>query len=107
MSNTAPLANLATVAINIAAHWAAERPELTDRLNRAVSLVHGVEAVGPAAFTVPGSKAPYLVKVDRAAKSAQCECPDHANRGVRCKHILAAALFEVASKKLERLHFAA
>lgn len=34
-----------------------------------------------------------------AGSSASCDCPDRTRRGARCKHIVAAAAFEMALRR--------
>lgn len=84
---------------NLAARWSLAHPELAPRLERAVGLVGGVvRGRFPHVFFVGGSEgASYIVRVNRRARTSTCTCPDHKNRGGRCKHILAAALVEVVS----------
>ncbi len=78
--------------------WAEKHPDLAARLERAKALVASVKPgdLSPDVYFVEGEKDSYMVKIDRKAHSSSCTCPDHTNRNVRCKHILAVALFEVA-----------
>lgn len=82
-------------------NWAAKHPGLRARLHRAVALLDNVRPGdrSPNVFFIEGSYGnKYMVRVNRAQKSSSCNCPDHQNRNVKCKHILAAALYERLSK---------
>lgn len=95
MATTTPTA----AAVNaLVAKWSAKHPDLADRLERAAALVDNVTAtVSPDLFKVEGSFGhQYVVRVNRAAKTSTCTCPDHQKRIDRCKHILAAAFHEAA-----------
>lgn len=94
VSNTAPThAAVATTA----ARWAAKNPELAPRMERAVALVANVTStVSPEMFMVEGSYGhQYVVRVNRAARTSTCTCPDH-GKGHHCKHRLAVALYVAA-----------
>ena len=80
-----------------ASKWAAKRPELADRIDRAVALVANVvKTAHPDVYVVEGSFGhKYVVRVHRDAKISECTCPDH-QKGHHCKHRLAVALVEVA-----------
>lgn len=81
----------------LARTWADKNPDLSDRIWRAVALVSNVTPgdLSPNVFFVEGSEGhKYMVRVNRAQKTSSCTCPDHTGRGLRCKHILASALFE-------------
>lgn len=80
-----------------ASKWASKRPELADRIDRAVALVANVNKTAhPDVYVVEGSFGhKYMVRIDRAGKTSECTCPDH-QKGHHCKHRLAVALLEVA-----------
>ena len=76
--------------------WAAQMPDYAAKLNRALPLAGRVSR-GPEAdtFRVAGETDSYLVRVartDAGTTKTTCTCPDHLYRGLRCKHIFAAAL---------------
>lgn len=83
----------------LAARWTAKHPELKARMERAKGLVAQVtpgrfpHVYFVASATEEGVS--YIVRVNRKARTSTCTCPDHGQRGGRCKHILASALFEV------------
>lgn len=79
-----------------AQHWAAQMPDYAAKLARALPLAGRVSR-GPEADTyrVAGETDSYLVRVartDAGTTKTTCTCPDHLYRGLRCKHIFAAAL---------------
>jgi len=82
----------------LAARWTARHPELRGRMERAIGLVGAVtpgrmsHVFFVASATEEGTS--YIVRVNRRERSSTCTCPDHQQRGGRCKHILAAALWE-------------
>ena len=82
----------------LAARWTARHPELRGRMERAIALVANVtpgrmsHVFFVASATEEGIS--YIVRVNRKARTSTCTCPDHQQRGGRCKHILAAALWE-------------
>lgn len=81
----------------LARSWIARHPELSARISRAVALVSNVQPGdrNPNLYFVEGSGGRrYVVRVNRAEKTSSCTCPDHAGRGIRCKHIISAALWE-------------
>lgn len=80
----------------LAARWTARHPELRGRMERAIALVANVTPGRMShVFFVEGSEGTsYIVRVNRRERTSTCTCPDHENRGGRCKHILAAALWE-------------
>ena len=92
-TKSAPLASNVN---RLASKWTAAHPELRGRMERAIALVANVTPGRMShVFFVEGSEgAKYIVRVNRRERSSSCTCPDHENRGGRCKHILAAALWE-------------
>lgn len=77
--------------------WSARHPDLSERLERAAALLDNVKALdaGRNYFAVEGSyDHRYIVRVDRQARTSTCSCPDYQKRGLRCKHILSAAILE-------------
>ncbi len=77
--------------------WSEKNPDLKARIYRAVALVANVQPgdKSPNVFFVEGSSGRrYMVRVNRAQKTSSCTCEDHTCRGIRCKHILSAALWE-------------
>lgn len=79
---------------------AAARPDLAKRIeaarelltrhlaDRAAGIIRGRVTPTGTRWTVQGSKgAAYIVT--QAATGWGCDCPDHAHRGVVCKHIMA------------------
>ena len=80
----------------VARHWATLHPELEQRLSRALALVANVHRVTLLSYEVEGSDGHvYRVNVNRKERTSTCTCPDYELRRTRCKHILAAALYEV------------
>lgn len=97
MTTTLDLAPSAQVINALAKSWSVKNPDLKARIFRAVALVANVQPGdrSPNVFFVEGSSGRrYMVKVNRAKKSSSCTCEDHTCRGMKCKHILASALFE-------------
>lgn len=87
----------ATVVAALAKVWIEKNPALKARIERAVALVANVRPGdrSPNVFFVEGSHGrTYMVRVNRAHKTSACECEDFLGRGIRCKHRLAAALYE-------------
>jgi hypothetical protein len=86
----------------VAAWWAVSLDADTNRrLRRAVKLVlAGAVRPGdrsPNVFFVKGEqKAEYFVRVNRTARTSTCNCDDARTGAPRCKHRLAAALWERA-----------
>ena len=97
--NTAAAADLSpcyTTVRGLATVWAAKRPELEARINRALALVSNVTPgdLSPNVYFVEGSAGHnYMVKINRRDRTSTCTCPD-AEKGNHCKHRLAVALFE-------------
>ena len=86
-----------SIAVNkLVSKWQAKHPELTARLNRAVSLVANVSrGFCPWVYFVEGSDGhSYIVRVNRKEHTSTCTCPDSTERGAHCKHRLAVALFD-------------
>lgn len=89
----------AAVVNKLVRRWAARHPELTERLDRAAALVANVRPgdLSPNVFFVEGSDGHrYFVCVNRRERKSSCSCPDHLNRAIKCKHILACALLDAA-----------
>jgi len=85
-------------ALDLVARWAAKRPSLKNRLERAVFIVEHVRpTLDPNLYEVQSATSfrKYLVKVDRHARRSTCSCPD-SRKGHHCKHRLAVALYEKA-----------
>jgi hypothetical protein len=75
--------------------WIARYPELDEhRVRRAEALVDNVTPGRlDHVFFVEGSDGHrYIVRVDEAARTSTCDCPDSTERGAHCKHRLAVAL---------------
>jgi hypothetical protein len=86
-------------ALRLVARWSAKRPELADRLERALFLVDSVRpTVHPDRYEVTSStgRVIYTVRIDRRYRTSACNCPDNA-KGNHCKHRLAAALYELVT----------
>jgi len=81
-------------------------PSAGDRLSRAVPLIDGVNTWDGEKFTIVGSKGTvYSIVVDRTKQGgSRCTCPDHTEKGNRCKHLWACALWEVG-RKVDYLDF--
>jgi uncharacterized Zn finger protein len=82
--------------LEIAQKWAGRVD--AKRLEKAVALVDYVTVVDETTFRIEGTSDTYTVSVDRTAKVSRCTCPDHQQRAMKCKHILACALREVANR---------
>jgi len=88
--------NLSTIQ-GIARAWATRHPELAARIARAIALVSNVQPGdrSPDVYFVEGSAGHrYMVRVNRGDRTSTCTCVDHSCRGMKCKHIIAAGLFE-------------
>ena len=80
----------------VANHWASLHPDLASRMDRALALVGNVRRAASDVYEVEGSDGHmYMVRVNRPSRTSMCTCPDYQEREIRCKHILAAALYEV------------
>ncbi len=95
----APMNTPSALTLNkIADRWVAKQPGAADRISRALALVDNVRKANSTTFYVEGSQGhKYVVLVDRTKRTSTCSCPDFQSRGVRCKHIFAAALYEAGS----------
>ena len=95
MNTTAPVAATVNALVS---RWAAMYPDLAERLARAAALVANVRRgdYSRDVFFVEGSEGhSYMVRVNRKTRTSTCTCPDHQERQLRCKHILAVALLVV------------
>lgn len=94
-STALDLSPSATTIQALVASWSEKHPEMRTRIYRAVALVSNVTPASATVFYVEGSEGKrYMVKVNRRERTSTCTCEDHVFRGVKCKHVLAAGLFE-------------
>ncbi len=94
-SDSTLLAPSATIVAGLAGTWAEKNPDLKARIERAVALVANVTpGRSPNVYFVEGVENSYMVRIDRKAATSSCNCADCSIRGMKCKHIIAVALWE-------------
>jgi ribonuclease HI len=76
--------------------YARAAPPDPRRLARAAELAPSVRPLGGSRFAVPSRSGRGEYEVDLAAGT--CSCPDFAGRGLKCKHFLAAEMFQNSGK---------
>jgi uncharacterized Zn finger protein len=89
-----------SAASTVARLWIAKMPAARTRIEKAIALVANVtpDEYRDDQFVVEGGEAVYTVTVNRANKTSTCTCPDHMERGSKCKHIFACGLYERCGK---------
>jgi hypothetical protein len=83
--------------------WIAKHPALKSRVERAIALVANVftTAEEPDTYYIESSGETHKVIVNRCKHTSKCDCMDYmirvrSGKVYRCKHQLAAALYETA-----------